>query len=74
LKQQLSEIERHIPNPRLILGFDCILRRLEAQEKKIGNDVRKALEGLNFVGFSTYGEQFNAVHVNQTLTGVAIGE
>jgi len=24
------------------------------------------------VGFSTYGEQFNSIHVNQTLTGVAI--
>jgi hypothetical protein len=27
----------------------------------------------NAVGFSTYGEQFNGIHVNQTLTGVAIG-
>jgi len=24
-------------------------------------------------GFSTYGEQFNGVHVNQTFTGVALG-
>ncbi len=73
LQQQLSEIEKHIPNPGLILGCDCILRRLESMEKKIDDDVRKTLEGHNFVGFSTYGEQFNAVHVNQTLTGVAIG-
>jgi len=27
----------------------------------------------NTVGFSTYGEQFHGVHVNQTLTGIAIG-
>ena len=27
----------------------------------------------NVVGFSTYGEQFEAMHVNQTFTGVAIG-
>jgi hypothetical protein len=25
------------------------------------------------VGFSTYGEQYNGIHVNQTFTGVAIG-
>jgi hypothetical protein len=25
------------------------------------------------VGFNTYGEQYGGVHVNQTLTGVAIG-
>jgi hypothetical protein len=24
------------------------------------------------VGFSTYGEQINSMHVNQTMTGVAI--
>jgi hypothetical protein len=27
----------------------------------------------NVVGFSTYGEQFVGVHVNQTFTGVAVG-
>lgn len=74
LKMQLSEINRRIPHAKLILGCDCILRRLEVQEKKIANDVRRALEGHDFVGFSTYGEQFNALHVNQTLTGVAIGD
>jgi hypothetical protein len=25
------------------------------------------------VGFHTYGEQLNAMHLNQTLTGVAFG-
>jgi hypothetical protein len=25
------------------------------------------------VGFHTYGEQFNAMHLNQTLTGIAFG-
>jgi hypothetical protein len=25
------------------------------------------------VGFNTYGEQFCGVHVNQTLTGIALG-
>jgi len=25
------------------------------------------------IGFNTYGEQFNGMHLNQTFTGVAIG-
>jgi hypothetical protein len=25
-------------------------------------------------GFNTYGEQFNSVHVNQTFTGIVLGE
>ena len=35
-----------------------------------------ALSGIlsenRVIGFSTYGEQVNSMHVNQTLTGVAI--
>ncbi len=58
--------------PDAIIACDCVLRRLEAQEKqKIG-----ALSGIlarnRVIGFSTYGEQLNSMHVNQTLTGVAI--
>jgi hypothetical protein len=34
----------------------------------------KVLDAVDFFGFSTYGEQFNGVHVNQTLTGIALGE
>ncbi|MBN2126165.1 MAG: FIST C-terminal domain-containing protein [Deltaproteobacteria bacterium] len=74
LQNQLLEIRRHIPNPKLMLGCDCILRRLEIQEKGLINDVCEAIKDSNLIGFSTYGEQFNAIHVNQTLTGVAIGD
>ena len=74
LENQLMEIKKQIPNPKLILSFDCILRRLEMQEKQIIDAVCEIIKDYNFVGFSTYGEQYNAVHVNQTLTGVAIGE
>jgi len=74
LKNQLLEIKKQIPSPKLILGFDCILRRLEIQEKEIIDEVCELIKDYNFVGFSTYGEQFNAIHVNQTLTGVAIGD
>jgi hypothetical protein len=32
------------------------------------------LAGCRVVGFSTYGEQFRGMHVNQTLTGIAFGD
>ncbi|MBN1840945.1 MAG: FIST C-terminal domain-containing protein [Deltaproteobacteria bacterium] len=73
LQKQLSAIRDVIPNPELVIGCDCILRRLEVQEKDLLSDVRDALKKEKILGFSTYGEQFNAIHVNQTLTGVAIG-
>ncbi len=58
--------------PDAILACDCILRRLEAQEKQITGTLSKIMAHNRVVGFSTYGEQFNSIHVNQTLTGVAI--
>ena len=35
--------------------------------------VSKLLAQNHAIGFSTYGEQFHGMHVNQTFTGVAIG-
>lgn len=58
--------------PTAILAFDCILRRLEAEEKQIVGRVSELLRRHRVIGFCTYGEQFGPMHVNQTMTGVAI--
>jgi hypothetical protein len=58
--------------PDAILGCDCILRRLEVAQIQAQRAVSRLLAQHRVVGFSTYGEQYNAVHVNQTFTGVAI--
>lgn len=55
-----------------ILACDCILRRLEALEKQKTGEISAILRAHGVVGFSTYGEQLNAMHVNQTMTGVAL--
>lgn len=55
-----------------ILACDCILRRMEALEKQKTGEISALLRAHGVVGFSTYGEQFNAMHVNQTMTGVAL--
>ncbi|MFN3823708.1 MAG: FIST N-terminal domain-containing protein [Pseudorhodobacter sp.] len=55
-----------------ILACDCILRRMEAQEKQLTGPVSALLARHGVLGFSTYGEQMGAMHVNQTLTGVAL--
>lgn len=55
------------------LGFDCILRRLELEATGRIPAAEAALAPLRLAGFSTFGEQIDAVHVNQTLTGVVFG-
>jgi len=58
--------------PEAILACDCMLRRMEAQEKQLSGQLSEILRHNRVTGFSTYGEQFNAMHVNQTITGVAL--
>ncbi len=55
-----------------ILACDCILRRIEAERKQQKRPLDSVLAKHRVTGFSTYGEQINGMHVNQTMTGVAI--
>lgn len=57
--------------PTMILGCDCILRRLEAGQVQQTGPVSDVLRRHKVRGFSTYGEQLGALHVNHTMTGVA---
>ncbi|RJL04033.1 GfdT protein [Paracoccus aestuarii] len=57
--------------PRMILGFDCIFRRMDAEARQQMRPVSDLLVRHRVAGFSTYGEQTGGMHVNQTLTGVA---
>ncbi|WP_371228160.1 FIST N-terminal domain-containing protein [Roseovarius sp. 2305UL8-3] len=58
--------------PEIILACDCILRRVEAEQKQMTTGISRILSENRVIGFSTYGEQIHSMHVNQTLTGVAI--
>lgn len=58
--------------PDVIFACDCILRRLEAEQKQEIHKMSALLDQHRVFGFSTYGEQHNMLHVNQTLTGIAI--
>lgn len=71
LERELSALSQGAA-PQAILACDCILRRMEALEKQKSGAVSALLKQNRVVGFSTYGEQLNAMHVNQTMTGVAI--
>jgi hypothetical protein len=73
LEQAFAQIRSKVGAPQLVIGYDCILRRLESLENHSEGQVESIFRTHNVVGFNTYGEQFHGVHVNQTLTGVALG-
>ena len=71
LDRKLTALTAH-GQPAAILGCDCILRRIEAEQMQVSRDVSDVLVAHRVVGFSTYGEQIGPLHVNHTMTGVAI--
>ena len=71
LDHELGRLSDQGP-PAAILACDCILRRMEALEKQLSGAISGVLRDRHVVGFSTYGEQWNSMHVNHTMTGVAI--
>ncbi len=73
LKELLESLRTVVGEPQLIIGCDCILRRIEADHLQQQEQMSALFMANNVIGFETYGEQFHAMHVNQTFSGVAIG-
>lgn len=73
LLAKLDIIQSKIGKPQLILGCDCFLRRLETELSGQSESISTLLRENCVIGFNTYGEQFEGMHINQTFTGVAIG-
>lgn len=71
LKAGLNIHDAQGQGPDFILGFDCVLRKLEIEHKQLGRAVSEVLGAAHVFGFNTYGEQHCGVHMNQTLVGVA---
>lgn len=67
----LQGIERQLGGIDMIFGFDCILRRLDAENRQVFRGMSELYTHYNVVGFGTYGEQYQSLHLNQTLTGIA---
>jgi len=70
----LEELDAKLGGIDLVVGFDCILRRLDAETRQIRHQMSELYREYSVAGFQTYGEQFNAMHLNQTLTGIAFGQ
>ena len=73
VEQMFADTEAEIGEVAAYIGFDCLHRRLDAEHRQIFRDMEDLYRRHRVVGFNTYGEQFDAMHLNQTFSGVAIG-
>lgn len=71
MEKEFSKLAEDKGRPVLVLGFDCILRKIEIVTSGKKDEISRMLAENNVIGFSTYGEQHNGMHVNQTFVGVA---
>ncbi|WP_460049865.1 nitric oxide-sensing protein NosP [Sessilibacter sp. MAH2] len=72
-KSLFSEITSAIGVPQLLFACDCIHRRIEIDKFELVQDMSDLYQRHNVIGFNTYGEQLDGMHLNHTFTGVAIG-
>jgi hypothetical protein len=73
LENLFARVETELGEPDLIIGCDCVLRNLEIEQRQQKRFVSELFVRHGVIGFCTYGEQFNSMHVNLTFTGIAIG-
>ena len=73
LAGHFQAIERDLGRPELVVAFDCMLRGLELDQRRLRGQASRVLDANNVIGFSTYGEQYEAMHMNQTMSGIALG-
>ncbi len=73
LNETFKAVEEEIGEIQATITFDCILRRIENEQRGISDAVSALFKKHGCIGFNTYGEQINGLHVNQTCTGIALG-
>ncbi len=73
LERALTAATASVGEPAIVLGFDCVLRRLHFELERIDREVGELLRHHRVLGFNSYGEQCNAIHMSQTFTALAIG-
>lgn len=71
LDAELSVLGPGGQRPDFVLGFDCVLRRLEIEQNQVISEASRILSSHRVLGFNTYGEQHRGVHMNQTFVGIA---
>jgi len=73
MKSSINKVEQIVGEIDLVMGFECILRKLDARRRNAIGRVEDLYVENNIIAFNSYGEQYHSAHVNQTFTGVAFG-
>lgn len=73
LQAELKKLSMEF-KPEMTLVSECVLRKLELIENNLTSKSSQIMRQYRVIGFHTFGEQINGLHVNQTITGIMIGK
>ena len=75
-EETCKKVKDKIPNPSIVILFNCILRTIGFNNKNLQGPVNTIWKQYfpNYSGFSTYGEQYGHINSNQTLVLLVMGE
>lgn len=65
-------LSKALGTPELVIGFDCAARTADMERHGLTQSVAGLFEKHRVVGFSTLGEQFNTIHVNNSFTCLGV--
>tara|TARA_R110002096_G_scaffold434321_2_gene655541 strand:+ start:21456 stop:22607 length:1152 start_codon:yes stop_codon:yes gene_type:complete len=57
----------------LVLGCDCAARKMICEEQGLMDKISQVYADNNVIGFVTFGEQYNTIHMNNSFCCIAIG-
>jgi hypothetical protein len=73
-REAFESVDAEIGGIDFVLGFDCALRRIDAQNRQATQRINAIYDAYNVLGFNTYGEQYLSMHLNHTFTGIAFAK
>jgi len=73
-KKFMQDLKQGIGEIKLLLVYNCIYRALEGKCTDINQILAERTSAVaeHMIGFDTYGEQWQGLHVNQTLVALAL--
>ena len=74
LENAFAQAREQVGEPVLTLGFDCMFRKLKYAAHEADAEIAQIMLNNKVIGFHTYGEQYNSLHVNNTFTAITFGK
>ncbi|MDX8408771.1 MAG: FIST N-terminal domain-containing protein [Mariprofundales bacterium] len=76
MKEAFSQALAALPQAELLLMFNCTLRAVESDMRGLTDQLvgQAANQATHMVGFDTYGEQYDGLHMNQSAVMLLLGE